>query len=175
MAAVYTYSAWGAKVSVKDAAGNNITSTSHVAHLNPFRYRGYMYDEETGFYYLRSRYYNPEMGRSLSADGYVSTGVDLDGYNMFAYCGNNPIIFTDPNGDCPWTSAHIRNCIVGNETCADFNHNAKDSNIEIRYRGSSEVLCVTQTIIGEAGGRLAYPDDWKQGARSCCVDYNFAL
>ena len=98
MAAVYTYSAWGVKVSVKDAAGNNITSTSHVAHLNPFRYRGYMYDEETGFYYLRSRYYNPEMGRFLNADGLVSTGQGLDGNNMFAYCNSNPIGYIDNNG-----------------------------------------------------------------------------
>ncbi len=97
--AVYTYSAWGVKVSVKDADGNNITSTSHVARLNPFRYRGYMYDEETGYYYLRSRYYNPEMGRFLNADGLVSTGQGLDGHNMFAYCGNNPVLRIDDNGE----------------------------------------------------------------------------
>ena len=128
MVAVYTYSAWGVKVSVKDADGNNITSTSHVARLNPFRYRGYMYDEETGYYYLRSRYYNPEMGRFLNADGYVSTGVGLDGYNMFAYCNNNPIMLTDSNGDspCPGTRAHIRACNAGLEHC-DIYHDGKSA------------------------------------------------
>jgi len=57
-----------------------------------------MYDEETCFYYLRTRYYDPYIGRFLNADGLVSTGTGLDGYNMFAYCGGNPINRADPNG-----------------------------------------------------------------------------
>ena len=57
-----------------------------------------MYDEETGFYYLRSRYYDPSVGRFLNADGLVSTGIGFDGNNMFAYCNNNPVMFVDPNG-----------------------------------------------------------------------------
>ena len=112
--AVYTYSAWGVNVSVKDADGNRIDLKSHVAHLNPFRYRGYMYDEETGYYYLRSRYYNPEMGRFLNADGYVSTGVGLDGYNMFAYCNNSPVMYCDKTGRFPVLAAiGIAVCLVG--------------------------------------------------------------
>ncbi len=67
--------------------------------LNPFRYRGYYYDIETGLYYLQSRYYNPEWGRFLNADGYVSTGTGVLGYNMFAYCNNNPVMKVDPNGE----------------------------------------------------------------------------
>jgi len=57
-----------------------------------------MYDEETCFYYLRTRYYDPYIGRFLNADGYVSTGTGLGGYNMFAYCGGNPINRADPTG-----------------------------------------------------------------------------
>ena len=57
-----------------------------------------MYDEETGFYYLRSRYYDPSVGRFLNADGLVSTGQGLDGNNMFAYCGNNPVMRADTSG-----------------------------------------------------------------------------
>lgn len=78
----YTYDVWGKLIAVKNASGEAITSNTHVAHLNPFRYRGYMYDKETGFYYLRSRYYDPEVGRFLNADGLVSTGQGLSGYNM---------------------------------------------------------------------------------------------
>ena len=70
--------------------------------LNPFRYRGYYYDVETGLYYLQSRYYNPEWGRFLNADGYVSTGAGMLGYNMFVYANNNPIMFSDPTGEFPW-------------------------------------------------------------------------
>ena len=65
----------------------------------PFRYRGYVYDEETGWYYLQSRYYNPELGRFISADVYLSTGQGVLGHNAYAYCGNNPTIRVDIEGD----------------------------------------------------------------------------
>ena len=57
-----------------------------------------MYDEETEFYYLRSRYYDPYIGRFLNADRLISTGIGLDGYNMFAYCNNNPVFNRDDSG-----------------------------------------------------------------------------
>ena len=84
------------------AAERNIVWT-----YNPFRYRGYYYDTETGLYYLQSRYYNPQWGRFLNADGYVSTGQGLLGYNMYAYCNKNPIMYTDPAGEWPWLIAII--------------------------------------------------------------------
>jgi RHS repeat-associated protein len=65
---------------------------------NPFRYRGYVYDQETGLYYLQTRYYDPELGRFISADGFVSTGQGFAGCNMFAYCNNNPITEYDSSG-----------------------------------------------------------------------------
>ena len=94
----YTYDVWGKLIAVKNNDGAAITSNTHVAHLNPFRYRGYMYDKETGFYYLRSRYYDPEVGRFLNGDVLVSTGQGLAGYNMFAYCGNDPVNRIDTSG-----------------------------------------------------------------------------
>ncbi len=90
--AKYSYDAWG-KCTVTNAAGYA------VGDKNPFRYRGYYYDTETGLYYLNSRYYNPEFGRFISADGFVSTGQGITGSNMFAYCGNNPINRYDPSGN----------------------------------------------------------------------------
>ena len=62
---------------------------------------GTYYDVETGLYYLQSRYYNPEWGRFISADGYISTGQGILGYNMFAYCGNNPPNKVDYSGNKP--------------------------------------------------------------------------
>ena len=96
----YRYDAYGYIISITNGSGANVglTDSGHIARLNPFRYRGYMYDEETEFYYLRSRYYNPEIGRFLNADGYVSTGQGFTGYNMFAYCNNDPISHEDSTG-----------------------------------------------------------------------------
>lgn len=89
--AQYAYDAWG----------NIVAMTGHLAELNPLRYRGYVYDQETGFYYLNSRYYDPAVGRFISADVYVSTGQNLIGHNMFAYCANSPVLNTDQMGSEP--------------------------------------------------------------------------
>ena len=94
----YKYDAWG----VCNASVESTASTLEkkvVRTLNPFRYRGYYYDTETGFYYLQSRYYNPQWGRFLNADGYINANSDLIGYNMYAYCSNNPVMYTDPTGE----------------------------------------------------------------------------
>ena len=89
----YEYDSWGNFISFTDNSGVGIGT------LNPIRYRGYYFDEETGLYYLQSRYYDPQTGRFLNADGYVSTGQGLLGNNMFIYCGNNPIMYADPSGE----------------------------------------------------------------------------
>ena len=63
-----------------------------------FRLCSYVYDTESGLYYLQSRYYDPEIGRFINADAFASTGQGILGNNMFAYCGNNPVMFTDVAG-----------------------------------------------------------------------------
>ena len=90
----YVYDAWGKLIKTTG------TASSSLGLYNPLRYRGYVYDRETGLYYLQSRYYNPEIGRFINADRYISTGVGILGYNMFAYCNNNPIRFVDYSGEC---------------------------------------------------------------------------
>ncbi len=81
----YGYDAWGAP----------LWCTGELAEtpgkVQPFRYRGYVFDEETGLYYLRSRYYNPGWGRFVNADSVLTN-------SMFAYCANNPTNHTDKNG-----------------------------------------------------------------------------
>ena len=81
-------------------SGDSCTGTlaSTLGALNPFRYRGYVYDEETGFYYLRSRYYDPTTCRFISADILLSTGQGVLGNNCYAYCLNNPVCFQDKSG-----------------------------------------------------------------------------
>ena len=97
--ATYAYDPWGNPTGIYNANGTSIAQNiAHVAAYNPFRYRGYRYDADTGFYYLQSRYYDPTICRFINADGYASTGQGILGFNMFAYCGNNPAINTDPSG-----------------------------------------------------------------------------
>ena len=77
------------------------TLANTLGALNPFRYRGYVYDEETGLYYLRSRYYNPVWGRFINADSLLGKPGQLLGHNVFAYCNNTPIALYDSNGYGP--------------------------------------------------------------------------
>ena len=63
---------------------------------------GYVYDTESSLYYLQSRYYNAYVGRFLNADALVATGQGFLGNNMFAYCGNSPVSFADPQGTFWW-------------------------------------------------------------------------
>ena len=95
----YTYDSWGVPVSVTGSMADTIRA------INPFRYRGYYYDFETGLYYLNSRYYDPVVGRFLSADDESLILVSPDGLtdkNLFSYCDNNPIIRVDTEGEF-WT------------------------------------------------------------------------
>ena len=89
------------------------TKSGELADLNPIRYRGYYYDTETGFYYLQSRYYDPALGRFINADSYTSTGQDYIGYNMFAYCNNNPVILQDNIGEFGWLSISLVGAAIG--------------------------------------------------------------
>ena len=74
-------------------------TTKTLADLNPLRYRGYYYDnDDVGFYYLQSRYYDATTCRFISADEYTDTDTGYLGYNMFAYCNNNPINYADHEG-----------------------------------------------------------------------------
>ena len=87
--ATYEYDAWG----------NILSSSGSLAEINPLRYRGYYYDSETGFYYLQSRYYDPQNRRFINADSYASTGQGFVGTNMFAYCNNSPVFLVDSYGN----------------------------------------------------------------------------
>ena len=90
--AEYAYDTWGKQLSCTG------TLASTLGVLNPFRYRGYVYDEETQWYYLQSRYYDPETCRFLSADVMLSTGQGVLGHNCYAYCLNNPVNMGDIDG-----------------------------------------------------------------------------
>ena len=92
----YTYDAWG---NIHTTTG---TLAETLGEVNPLTYRGYVYDRDSDYYYLQSRYYDPEAGRFINGDNYTCTGQGLLGNNMFAYCGNNPTMCSDPMGEFSW-------------------------------------------------------------------------
>ncbi len=100
LAARYSYDPYGTPTSMTNGAGTAVSQTSNtIAAINPFRYRGYRYDGDTGLYYLQSRYYDPVSCRFVNADGYASTGQGQIGHNMYAYCNNNAIRYDDQTGE----------------------------------------------------------------------------
>ena len=93
----YKYDAWGKPVITQTLSD----SYEALAELNPFKHRGYAFDEETGLYYLRSRYYNPEIARFTNADRYVSNELNVLGKNSYAYCFNCPTMLEESTGAWP--------------------------------------------------------------------------
>ncbi|MGI6359591.1 MAG: RHS repeat-associated core domain-containing protein [Acholeplasmatales bacterium] len=104
----YDYDAYGNIINVTDNSGINLS------YINPYRYRSYRYDNETGYYYLNQRYYDPSIGRFISRDdvGYVDPN-DSRGLNLYAYCMNNPIMYVDPDGESIVLTAMIIGAIIG--------------------------------------------------------------
>ena len=93
----YKYNAWGSCTTSYYNSGMNTTATK-----NPFKYRGYYYDVNLGFYYLQSRYYDPIIGRFISPDYpdvITASPTALTDKNLFAYCDNNPIMRVDEDGE----------------------------------------------------------------------------
>ena len=95
----YVYDAWGNCKVVDEDGSELIYDATSIAHKNPFRYRGYYYDRETGFYYLNARYYDPQIGRFICPDdiSYLDP-TTINGLNLYAYCGNDPVNKSDPSG-----------------------------------------------------------------------------
>ena len=120
----YVYDAWGnhkaidgktsstLDISSYDSYTNTSNIVQFIATKNPFRYRSYYYDYETGLYYLNSRYYNPEIGRFINADDVEYLDADtINGLNLYAYCGSNPANLIDPFGQFP-VSLQLLNKLV---------------------------------------------------------------
>ncbi len=103
----YAYDSWGTPLSTTG------TLASTLGAQNPFRYRGYVYDAETGLYYVTSRYYDPEIGRFINADSQLNAKDGILGYNLYAYCNNNPIMYSDPSGHSIILACIIVGAVIG--------------------------------------------------------------
>ena len=97
--AEYKYDAYGNCTVIDPATGLPNTSAAFIGNQNPFRYRGYYWDNDLQLYYLMSRYYDPQTGRFINADSLEYLDPEtIGGLNLYAYCGNNPVMNVDPSG-----------------------------------------------------------------------------
>ena len=152
-AATYTYDAWG----------KLLTSTGDMADVNLLRYHGYFYDTETGLYYLQSRYYDPEVCRFINSDGYNSTGQGIIGTNMFAYCLNNPAIFSDDAG----TIAFIDDLIfLGGVVCCTLIFGAAIAPV-----AWDAAVAVTDYIVGAVNEQLEVFGDIYDNVSGVITEY----
>ena len=103
----YGYDAWGAPLWCTGELAETL------GKVQPFRYRGYVFDEETGFYYVSSRYYDPEISRFINADDTEYLGADgsVLSYNLFAYCMNDPVNRFDVDGN--WSLPNWAKIAIG--------------------------------------------------------------
>ncbi len=141
--ATYKYDAWGKNLSCEDE------ETNEIKRINPIRYRSYYYDVETKFYYLNSRYYDPEIGRFLNADSpdYLGEGNDLNNYNLFAYCENNPVMRVDPTG-------HYWHVVIGAAIGGAISGIVKSFSNLLEGKSCSDGILVA-VLAGAASGALA--------------------
>ena len=147
--AQYAYNAWGGHTAVLDGSGNAVsaTNTTHIARLNPFRYRGYYFDNESGFYYLQSRYYDAKTGRFINADDSDILLEDQDNvlqYNLFTYCLNNPVNMHDPDG---YAAANIIGGIIGGAAGATLGYLLADA---LGLKGWKKWALISAATVGGA-------------------------
>ncbi|MGM8216749.1 RHS repeat-associated core domain-containing protein, partial [Bacillaceae bacterium W0354] len=125
----YQYDTWGQLISIEGILADT------VGEKNPYRYRGYRYDSETGLYYLNARYYNPEWGRFLNADSYGGSTGELLSHNVYAYVMNNPVNMYDPTGywGVPNWLKNTFNFIIGDDvkTLTDGKLNWEDAGVVV--------------------------------------------
>ncbi len=145
--ATYEYDAWG-----------NVSSSGRLAEINPLRYRGYYYDNETGFYYLQSRYYDPVNRRFINADGLISSNWSFSGLNMFAYCENDPVGRSDPSGMLSLSELAEKLKQALRYALHAANDFAKNHGIDTAAAGAA----VLQMEKDEKGIYHARPDCWQQ-------------
>ena len=111
--AAYEYDPWGKLLGVRNNSGGVISDETSIALRNPLRYRGYYYDSDTGYYYLKSRYYDPQIGRFINGDSQLNAKDGTVGYNLFAFCNNNPIINSDHSGHSITLACIIVGAVIG--------------------------------------------------------------
>ncbi len=160
----YIYDSWGNIVSVRNPNGYEIADPNHYAHQNPFRYRGYYYDAESGLYYLQSRYYDPVTCRFVNADGQLAeVGDTVQGYNLYAYCFNDPVNASDNEGEWPSWAKKVATAvavvaavaIVAAVTVATAGTGTLSAAVAVGAAKGAAVGMLTGAAIGAASGAVS--------------------
>ena len=137
----YSYDPYGGITEISH--NDNYKDTDGILEKNPFRYRSYYYDTETGWYYLNSRYYDPQVKRFVNADGafgviLTANCINLMQYNLFLYCNDFPIGNLDSNGNIDLTSIKV----IKNVFCGIF------LGEKLKERSETNGLARTATAVG---------------------------
>lgn len=145
----YEYDSWGKLLSIKDDNQNEITDETNIGIINPFRYREYYYDTETGLYYLNSRYYNPSWRRFLNVDDILGANQDIHCYNLYAYVSNNPINNLDSNGKGLFKNLYniIQNAVQSIVQTTKTIVKSVTSNSTIRQNSNSKNIPTSTTAV----------------------------
>jgi len=134
----YVYDAWGNFTETV----HNTTTEATIASSLPFRYRSYYYDTETNLYYLNTRYYDPQVGRFINADGQLNTSLGILGLNQFSYCLNNPVNMEDIGGNKPEDLFDTMD-----EAARDAAIYLGELSWENEWEYATAIYCVKETII----------------------------
>ena len=144
----YNYDAWG------NCTVSSETNDYVLARVNPIRYRGYYYDQDTGLYYLNARYYNPEWRRFISPDDTAYLDPDTpNGLNLYAYCNNDPINYADPSGHDPewWQWALSGLSLAAGVACCIFVPGGQVFGVGLIVNGASGLIANTMDLMGVDG------------------------
>ena len=154
----YKYDAWG-----KCQTTVLTSAASTIAELNPFRYRSYYFDTETGLYFLKTRYYDPEIGRFMTIDDISYLDPEsINGLNLYAYCFNNPINCIDPTGNAPWWSWLISGLQLVGGIALCFVPGAQAIGVSMIVGGSLGLIAnaAAPTIAQAIGGASSMANGW---------------
>ena len=148
----YKYDAWG-NCKVLNASGAEITDSNNIGTLNPFRYRSYYFDTETGFYFLKTRYYDPEIGRFITIDDILYLDPDsINGLNLYAYCLNNPVMMVDNSGCAPaWWQWLVSGLTLGLGIALCFVPGGQVFGVGLIVAGASGLVSNTMDAVGVDG------------------------
>ena len=134
--------------------GTENTDAGFIGNRNHFRYRGYYYEQQTNLYFLKSRFYDPEVGRFISADTVDYLAPDtVNGLNLYAYCGNNPVMKVDPSGHVAVSTIVLIACIAIGAIALGIAGGVYAYN-KATDAGATGVAFAAQTTVGVVGGAL---------------------
>ena len=135
LVATYTYGAWGEVLATTPATAGNAAQLA-IADANPLRYRGYYLDQETGYYYLQSRYYSSSLTRFIKSDtipSALTSKNDYVGNNVFVYCLNNAVSYSDATGEATSKKKKGPSALV-KYVLAHLPKNHKNKIIDVLYK-----------------------------------------